>query len=376
MLKGVYLTLMIGPVVPVPVPQSVLDVLTGVQITSEAGGTPSGFELTFSLSNRSPLHTLFLVTGGVSIPIMRVILVATINGLPEVLIDGVMTHHQVAPGTEPGHSTLTVQGKDLTALMNYIDFSGIPYPAMPPEARVAVILAKYIAFGIVPVIIPSVMIDVPVPTERIPRHQGTDYAYLQRLANDVGYVFYVTTGPAPGANIAYWGPDFKVGAPQPALNINMDAHTNVESLSFTYDTESKEMPVVMIHNPLTKAPIPIPIPDITPLNPPLGLVKPIPKRARPIPGTAKLSPIQATLIGLAKASQSSDAVSGTGTLDVLRYGRVLKARQLVGVRGAGMAFDGMYYVKRVTHTIKRGEYKQNFTLTRNGLISTLPRVPV
>ena len=28
-----------------------------------------------------------------------------------------------------------------------------------------------------------------------------------------------------------------------------------------------------------------------------------------------------------------------------------------------------------THLIKRGEYKQNFTLTRNGLVSTLPRVP-
>ena len=54
---------------------------------------------------------------------------------------------------------------------------------------------------------------------------------------------------------------------------------------------------------------------------------------------------------------------------MLRYGRVLKARQLVGVRGAGMAFDGLYYVKSVTHTIKRGEYKQSFTLTRNGLVS-------
>ena len=61
---------------------------------------------------------------------------------------------------------------------------------------------------------------------------------------------------------------------------------------------------------------------------------------------------------------------------MLRYGRVLKARRLVGVRGAGTAFDGLYYVKSVTHSIKRGEYKQSFTLVRNGLISTLPAVPV
>jgi hypothetical protein len=68
-------------------------------------------------------------------------------------------------------------------------------------------------------------------------------------------------------------------------------------------------------------------------------------------------------------------VTATGTLDVLRYGHILKARGLVGVRGAGLAFDGLYYVKSVTHSIKRGEYKQNFTLTRNGLVSTTPRVP-
>ena len=79
--------------------------------------------------------------------------------------------------------------------------------------------------------------------------------------------------------------------------------------------------------------------------------------------------------GLAYASQHGDAVSGSGSLDVLRYGRILKSRKLVGVRGAGMAFDGLYYVNSVTHNIKRGEYKQSFTLARNGLVSTLPTVP-
>ena len=56
--------------------------------------------------------------------------------------------------------------------------------------------------------------------------------------------------------------------------------------------------------------------------------------------SAKLSPIQAVLIGLAKAARSSDAASGHGTLNVARYGHVLKPRQLVGVRGAGMAVVG------------------------------------
>jgi hypothetical protein len=96
---------------------------------------------------------------------------------------------------------------------------------------------------------------------------------------------------------------------------------------------------------------------------------------KPMQDTAKLSPAQAALVGLARAARSADAVSASGTLDVLRYGRVLRARHLVGVRGAGPAFDGLYYVKRATHTIKPGEYKQSFGLTRNGLLSTLPTVP-
>jgi hypothetical protein len=374
--QGFYLTLLIGPAVPVPAPREVLDALTTVEVTTTAGRrSPSGFQMSFTLSNRSPLHTLFLLAGGGLIPLLRVILVVTLNGSPEVLIDGVVTRVGVAPGSGASDSTLNVTGLDLTAVMDWIDFSGIPYPAMPAEARVALILAKYAFLGVVPLIIPSIMIDVPIPVERIPRQQGKDLDYVNQLADEVGYVFYLTPGPVPGTTFAYWGPEIKVGPAQPALNINLDAYTNVESLSFNFANDGKLLPVVFIQSSETKVPIPIPIPDITPLNPPLGLIPPLPKGIEPIEGTAKLSPIQAVLIGLAKAAQSADAVTASGSLDVLRYGRVLKARQLVGVRGAGLAYDGLYYVHSVTHNIKRGEYKQKFNLTRNGLVSTLPTVP-
>ena len=374
MLKGIHLTLMVGPVVPVPVPKVILDALTSVTVTSAAGG-PSGFQLSFTLSNRSPLHTLFLVAGGQT-PLLRVIIIATINGSPQVLMDGVMTNQQVSPGSQPGHSTLTITGEDLTRAMDLIDFSGIPYPAMPPEARVALIIAKYAVFGMIPLVIPSLFPDFPIPIERIPTHQGTDLAYVRQLASDVGYVFYVDPGPAPGMNTAYWGPEIKVGVPQPALNMDMDAHTNVESLSFNFNTANTTLPIVFIQNQLTKIPIPIPIPKLNPLQPPLGVIPAPITNVTILKDTAKLSPMAAIMRGLAEASLSADAVSGNGALDVLRYGRVLKARQLVGVRGAGTAFDGLYFVKRVTSTIKRGEFKQSFELTRNGLVSITPRVPV
>jgi hypothetical protein len=376
MLKGLYLTLLVGPVVPVPVPQVALDALTGVNVESHTGGA-SGFDLTFTLSNRSPLHTIFLLAAGKT-PLLRVILVVTVNGSPEVLMDGVTTLVQVTPGNAPGHSTLTVTGEDLTKVMdsNLIDLSGNPYPAMPAEARVALIIAKYAMFGVVPLVIPSLFTDIPLPIERMPTHQGSDLQYVQKLAADAGYVFYIDPGPVPGMNKAYWGPEIKVGPPQPALNLDMDAHTNVESLSFTLQTGEKVLPIVFIQNALTKVPIPIPIPDINPLQPPLGVTGLIPTRVEVLRDTAKLSPMAAISRGMATASKSSDAVTGKGTLDVLRYGRLLKSRKLVGVRGAGMAFDGLYFVKDVKSTIKRGEFKQDFTLTRNGLVSMTPKVPV
>jgi len=373
MLKGVYLTLMVGPVVPIPVPKPVIEALTSVQVTT-AAGRASGFQLSFTLNNRSPLHTLFLIAGA-NTPLLRVIIIATINGTPNVLMDGVMTNQQVTPGSKPGESTLTITGEDLTKVMSLIDFSGIPYPAMPPEARVALIIAKYAMFGMIPLVIPSLFTDLPIPVERIPVQEGNDLAYIQGLAASVGYVFYIDPGPAPGTNVAYWGPEIKVGVPQPALNFDMDAHTNVESLSFNYNGADTVLPIVFIQNSLTKIPIPIPIPKLNPLQPPLGAIPAPITNITMLKETAKLSPMAAIGVGLAVASQSADAVSGNGTLDIVRYGRLLKARQLVGVRGVGTAFDGLYYVKSTTTTIKRGEMKQSFELTRNGLVSITPRVP-
>jgi hypothetical protein len=56
-----------------------------------------------------------------------------------------------------------------------------------------------------------------------------------------------------------------------------------------------------------------------------------------------------------KVDKSSDMVTAPGELDAGHYGSILLARKLVAVRGAGKTYDGIYYVKRVTHKIKRGQ---------------------
>lgn len=381
MLDSVQLTLMMGPIFPVTVPRVVLDALVEVEVKVEDVGA-SGFQLTFSIDKQSPLQILFLLTGGQPLLFMRVVLVVTVNGQANVLIDGVVTNNQIAPGDKGSNSTLTITGKDLTALMDQSNWSGFPFPACPAEARVALLLAKYALFGVVPLVIPSVLLFVPLPIDQIPSQQGTDLQYIRYLADQAGYVFYIDPGPAPGMSKAYWGPQIKIGPVQPALSSDMDAYTNVESLHFSFDQEKNKIPIVYIYVEETGVSIPIPIPPITPLNPPLGLIPPLPTNLLPPDlkpfrdDLAKMPIPQAIMIGLAEAAKNAEAVSCEGSLDVTRYRGVLKARQLVGVRGSGPAFDGLYYVKSVTHKIKRGEYKQNFTLTRNGLVSTVPTVNI
>jgi hypothetical protein len=379
LLSSVQLQLMMGPIIAVPVPSTVLDRLASVEVHIVDVGS-SGFELTFMIDKESPLQILFLLSGGLPLLFMRCILVATVNGHANVLIDGVITNNQITPGDKGANWALKLTGRDLTALMDQSMWSGFPYPACPREARIALMLAKYAFFGVIPLIIPSILFDISLPIMSIPAQQGTDLQYIRQLADEVGYVFYIAAGPVPGTNTAYWGPQVKIGAVQPALSGDMDAYTNVESLHFSYEQDKCKIPLVYTYVQQIGVSIPVPIPPINPLQPPLGAIPPIPTNLIPPDLTSfrddfsKLTIPQAIMMGLAAGAESSEVVTCEGSLDVSRYGGVLSARQLVGLRGTGPAFDGLYYVKSVTHKIKRGEYKQDFTLTRNGLVSTVNTV--
>lgn len=374
MLNSVRLTLMIGPGVPVPVPAIAAQSLLSVQVTS--GGERTGFQLKFSMSKKSRLQTAMLPAGYFDPMITRVIVVVTIGGVPEVLVDGIITRQEMSPSNTAGQSILTITGEDLSVLMGVVEMTGIPYPGMPVAAIVATVLAKYAAYGVIPLVVPPIFGDNPSPTEKVPTQNGTDLDYIKQLAARCGYTFYLEPGPAPGSSVAYFGPKVQNPLPQRALNVNMDAHTNVESLSFSLDGLAKKIVVVTILDPVTKKiVIPIPLPNVNLLNPPLGARITAPAKIEFSKEEAKETTVTALLKGLARSAASAEAVTGTGALNVLRYGRPLRARRIVGVRGAGITYDGLYYVNSVTHSIKRGEYKQNFALSRDGLISQTPVVP-
>ncbi len=372
MLKGLHLTMLVGPTVPVVVPWRVVDALESARV--EVGGERDGFELKFALEKYSSLIETFVLAGSQSLD-FRVILFVTLNATPHVIFDGLMSHHQV--DKSGGAPKLVVQGTGLTQAMDRDDLTGlVQYPCLGPAARVRMILAKYARFGLIPMVFPSLGDAIPDPLTQTPVHRGTDLQYIKELAERAGNQFFVVPGPAPGTNLAYWGPPVKIGAPQPPLNGDMDAHKNVESLSFRIDAEQHEQPVVVIYEPITKMPIPVPIPGFSPLSPPLGLIRPQARRKTRVPDTSKKPFLEALLEGFAAASKAQDTVFGSGSLNVLRYGHVLRAKHPVSVRGATSPFDGLYYVDRVTHEIQRGQYTQSFELRRDGLVSTVPLAPM
>ncbi len=366
-LLGNRLQLAIGATVPLPVPYSVIDALISVEVTNRDRDR-DGFQMTFSLG-RDSLLDYGLLLSGLLTPPNRVIITVILGVLPQVLIDGIITNHQVVPSNQPGESRLIVTGEDISLKLD-LEEKNATYPNQPDSVIVTRLLAAYATYGLIPTVTPTT--DVPIQVERIPTQQGTDLTYIQQLAQRNSFVFYIEP-TIPGSSIAYWGRENRLGLPQPALTMNMGSETNVDSsITFSFNALGPAEPQVTIVEPFTKLSIPIPV--ASGLRPPLARQSARPLRRTLTRDTANLNPIQAGLRAASASTQSSDAVTATGEIDAVRYGRALRSRRLVGVRGVGQSYDGFYYVKEVRHRIQPGEYKQNFTLTREGLGPLAPVV--
>lgn len=355
---GIQMQLLIGPTLPAPAPFEVMDAITSVEVTNTDSGR-DGFQLSFTLAKDSLVDYGLLQNNRLEPP-NRVIIAVLLNLRPQVLIDGIITNHQIVPSNTPGESTLVVTGEDISLKMDLEDRNET-YPNQSDSAIVQTILGRYATYGLVPEITSTE--DTPQENQRVPTQQGTDLAFITELARRNGFVFYVEPKTF-FSNTAFWGVQNSARPPQPALSLNMGPETNVESLNFGFNVLGPATPEVTIVEPNSRVAIPIPVPNA--LRPPMSR-RPTVSLRRTLPrNTANLDATQAALGALAAASQSADAVTVSGELSAIRYGAVLRARRTVDVRGVGASYGGQYYVKQVTHRLKRGEYKQNFSLSREG----------
>jgi hypothetical protein len=246
-----------------------------------------------------------------------------------------------------------------------------PFPAMPIHTRIQVILGGYGALGIAPSVVPPPIVETPVPTERVPYQVGTDYHYIRSLAATVGYRFTLDPGPAPGSSIAYWGPEPR-DRTQPALVIDFDHPQDVTALQLRFDAAQRVAPQALVLDPSSKAPIPIPVPDISVLSPPLGGTVPPAHRHQRLHTTAKLTPGETAGALLAVAARSAEAMTGRGILRVSRERASLRAGSIVEVRGAATPFQGLFAVSRVRHVITPHRHEQEFELVRAGIGAQAP----
>lgn len=357
---GTRLQLLLGTTVPLPASYDVVDALRSVEVNASDEGR-DGFQITFSLGRDTPLGSQLLTLGYFE-PLTRVVLLVLHEGLPTVLMDGVVTDHQVVPSNRPGESQLHVTGKDLTLLLELEEKNRL-WKSRADFMIVNEILLEYARYGITPKATPTA--EFPIETLRVPSQHANDLQYIQGLAQQNGFVFYLEATPVPGVVTAYWGPKLRAGIPQPALSMNMGPFTNVDQpLHFRYDATRGTAPQVTVTDPIFGLRIPIPLPNVT-LTP--LAVKPSPALRKTIPrDTAGASTGQALLRGFSEMASGEDAVTATGSVDLKRYGAVLKPRALVGVRGAGFDYDGTWYVSQVSSNIERGKFTQSFTLKREG----------
>jgi hypothetical protein len=363
---GIRLLLWVGGTIPTPRPE-LLAALQSVEVTNDADAG-DGFQLTFNVT-KDATGSYDVAESGAFEPLNRVWIAAVLGVVPEMLIDGVVTRHDLRPSPEPGRSTFTVTGSDLTVKLD-LEERNAPHSNQPDSVIVTKLLGGYPELGLVPKVTPTT--DVPLELQRIPRQQETDLGFIRRAAERNGFVFYLEPLTL-GTNTAYWGPVVRAGLPQPALTLGQGPFANLRSLTFSNDGLAPVAASGAFLDPITK--LKVPIPPLPPLRlPPLAAKATPAARKRVLRTTANAGPVQTALASAAAATRAPEPIGGQGELDTARYGAVLRARQLVGVRGAGRANNGNYYVKSVTHAIEIGSYTQSFTLSREGTGSLLPAV--
>ncbi len=364
-LLGIHLTLLIGhEEAPTLASPFIVENLRSVEVTQQAEG-PSGFQMTFHVGRSSVIDLLDyrLLTNPVLKPGSRVVILVRLAFAPVVIMDGIITNHQLNPSNDPGASTLTITGEDISLVMD-LEQGSQEFPAQFDYSIVTNIVNKYKKYGLnvspEPPAEPKAFNPPNLQEERPQKPVSmTDRAFLQWLAQDYGFLFYVTPGPLPGKSLVHWGPPEREKKQLDALSVNMGPFSNVESINFHQDGMSAHKVAVNLNKRVSTVTAPSPSRIV-----PLARDRAEPRRTVFLTcGDPRRMELRAQ--GMVDRS-SGKVVTASGELDVLRYNRLLEPYSVVKVRGAGHNYDGLYDVKSVTHKIDNGRYRQSFMLEREG----------
>ncbi len=361
-----------------PAPKGLLRAFQNLQVTQgDSGGDGNfrqGFQLTLRAERGHGVTTDYALLEDKSLALYnRIVFSITLNAKEFPLFDGIISHRQVTLGgtNEPG---LNLSGGDVTILMAK-ENKDRDLHTKGDHKIAQEIIERYKKYGVQAKVTALEPDQTRNENERTWRQDRNDLAMLQMLAQHHSFVFLIQPGPTIHSSTGYWGKLDKLYRQCEDLRVNWGTQTNVASLQIVEDRDKPVRTKVGMHQDDSIDPLKFDIDKSTAgtslaETPALG-GDPTNVRSERVlfPGTQS---DEARAEAQSRTNFSTqEVVSISGSVDTFRYGTLLWSPGKVKLDNAGQTYDGDYYVRSVTHSITRSEYKQSFQLAREGVDSKL-----
>lgn len=279
----------------------------------------------------------------------------------ETLLDGHVVETHATLDARPGASALEVVAMDATARMNLEE----KVRAWPDRSDADVAREIFGEHGL------SADVEATQPVRQEVEgtlvQRGTDIRFLRRLAQRNGFECYVEADPGTGRATGHFHAPRLDAPPQGVLTVGMGSPT-VDQFQVRHRmTQAAQAQAHAV--------------DAATLEARSGSAARIAAKALgrdalgggPDPRTVLVAGAGGATAGelgtVAQAALDRTAweVEAEGRLNTAAYGKVLRAKRTVLVRGVGRRFGGTYRVERVLHAFGDDGHVQHFTLRRNAV---------
>jgi phage protein D len=301
-----------------------------------------------------------LLDGGPFTRLANVKVAAAIgSATPEPLIDAYVIDVRATLSPEPAGSMLEVVAMDATVLMS-LEEKVRAWPDVSDSSIASTIFGEH---GLTP----DVEDTQPTrqETDATTIQRGSDIQFLRQLAERNGYECFVEAGPGGQTTAHFHAPKLDE-EPQGVLNVSMGSATNVDEFRARNDMLRPTTAEVRGLDVATQEGQPADVTDVaaTRLGTEATVAADRPRRVL-LSGTGLSAGGELQTLAQAVVDRSAWAIAAEGSLNSATYGRALRAKRPVLVRGAGTELSGTYYAERVLHTFDAAGWTQRFRLRRN-----------
>ena len=288
------------------------------------------------------------------------------GGVVQRIFEGVVTHLRPHFETIPSNAYLEVLGMDAAVLLDAQE-QVVAWPNTTDSDVVSQVLSNY---------------QITVQAEKTPvqydedrqrlTQRGTDWRFLQHLAQRNGFRFYFEYDTSARELVAHFGPPDVSGTAQPDVVLLQDTQ-NLTWADLQWTSTGPVKVTGATIDPIGKQIVRgdgSPSLDVMGSDDAADAVESGLTGAGASGATALLDgafPLDEA-IGAQASAATDDArmvIELRAELDPALYRGILRARRPVLVRGVGSRMSGIYYVTAVRTTVESGQLMQSFVAVRN-----------